>query len=335
LPALVADGSGRLWAAVAVPLNEGRGIYVTESADGMQSLSDPVAVFEAAPAGWGRVGPPRLALDQSGRLHLLWQRQTADGQGISLHASESLDGVTWSAATRVAENVGAWYTVVAARDGSVHRFWSAPQGGRQGLQHSYLINREAGWSRATALAGGEQPVEALADLAGQLHLLTLAEGAVTRRVWAGERWQVAERQALLPATESGEVAAVAGRNAQALWLAFPGAQESADAASAPGGVALVRHLLEPRDPLPGPAAVAARVAVPVSADLPPTPSPDTPAPTATPPPATPALDLTGVPLSPESAETNVTRPLLIGLALIPAVVVTGVTVAVILRRRAP
>jgi hypothetical protein len=63
----------------AVPLNEGRGIYLTWSSDRGDSWSSPVRVFDAETAGWETVDQPRLAFDEDGALHTVFTRYSLPG----------------------------------------------------------------------------------------------------------------------------------------------------------------------------------------------------------------------------------------------------------------
>jgi len=81
-PVIVADLVGTLHVVYAVPLNEGRGIYYTRSADGGETWSEAQVVFDAAAAGWAMVDHPSLAVDQQGTLHVAWVRAPLPGSGL-------------------------------------------------------------------------------------------------------------------------------------------------------------------------------------------------------------------------------------------------------------
>jgi hypothetical protein len=71
-PQIAQDYSGRIFILYAVPLNEGRGLYLAYSEDGGENWSAPTLVFDAAAAGWEMVDHPTLAVDLSGALHAAW-----------------------------------------------------------------------------------------------------------------------------------------------------------------------------------------------------------------------------------------------------------------------
>ena len=71
---VVADGAGRIFTAYVVPVNEERGIYITQSNDNGSAWSAPVRVFDAVEAGWERIEQPKIVLDSRGVLHLVFVR---------------------------------------------------------------------------------------------------------------------------------------------------------------------------------------------------------------------------------------------------------------------
>ncbi len=100
-PNIVADPRGELlYAVYSVPYNEKRGVYFVKSTDGRTAWSDPVAVVDAAAAGWDGVSDSQLALDPTtNALHATWLRTNLrDESNNALYYARSVDGgQTWSA----------------------------------------------------------------------------------------------------------------------------------------------------------------------------------------------------------------------------------------------
>ena len=87
-PDIVIDGTGKIVVVYAIPLNEGRGIYIVQSTDSGKSWSAPVRVFDAASARWEKTGDPKINLSADGVLHLVFSRNSVrTGQPVGLYYS--------------------------------------------------------------------------------------------------------------------------------------------------------------------------------------------------------------------------------------------------------
>lgn len=319
-PSLVVDRAGRLWLAFTIAVNEQRGIYVASSDDGGATWSAPVFVFDGAAAGWERVDAPQLAVGAGGDLHLLWSRGATnpDLPALELRYSRSSDGVVWSGALRVVDGAIGWRALLAVGEQVVHRFWVAAQGNRPQLAHAVSLDGGLNWSSTNTVAGTALPLGASADAAGQVHLVTYENGALTRRIWQDGRWGVAEAQAT--AAELVRAPLALAGSGDALWAASASAADDETSAV----VRLWRLGVALPDQLPTPLPT-----------LTPTPTPDVgtptppPLPSATPTfpvaPPTPGLTVPGLPTD---------SPIgLIALASIPAVLIVALSLATVLRRR--
>ena len=83
-PNILVDDSGTICVAYAVPINEGRGIYITQSKDGGETWSSPVQVFNGVSAGWQIVDQPQLTQTTDGNLHALWLHRALPGNNGTL-----------------------------------------------------------------------------------------------------------------------------------------------------------------------------------------------------------------------------------------------------------
>src|SRR6266498_2623247 len=181
-PDSIVDGSGRIVTAYAVPLNEGRGIYVVQSTDNGSSWSTPIQIFDAASAGWERIDHPKLSLNSDGTLHLIFIRQTIRaGQATGLYYSQSVDGgVTWSTPQALSQADVQWADIASYRDKTVHVVWQE----YDGLVFANLseVSQDGGktWDKQKTITGvnAEATVVALAsDGHGLLHFIQLVKKA--------------------------------------------------------------------------------------------------------------------------------------------------------------
>ncbi|MDL1909455.1 hypothetical protein FBQ81_01995 [Chloroflexi bacterium CFX6] len=122
---VVVDGAGRIFTVYVVPVNEERGIYITQSRDNGSTWSVPVRVFDAVEAGWERIEQPKIVLDSRGVLHLVFVRAAIRlGQPEGLYYSRSEDGgFTWSDAQLLTEGRIQWVEAASYGEQTVHVVW--------------------------------------------------------------------------------------------------------------------------------------------------------------------------------------------------------------------
>jgi hypothetical protein len=183
-PQLLIEQNGRLYVFYAVPLNEGRGIYLTWSTDRGEHWSSPVRIFDAETAGWEMVDRPRLAVDETGNLHAVFTRYSLPGgRGpLGLYYSRSTDkGETWSKGEQVVEKPVLWSRIVSAGDRGLHRAWMEIDAGRRQIMHQYSLDGGSTWTRSeivSSYAGDSGHPELMVDSANRLHLLQVAQDIV-------------------------------------------------------------------------------------------------------------------------------------------------------------
>lgn len=206
-PDVLVDGAGKIYVVYAVPLNEGRGVYLVSSPDGGESWSEPQRVFDAVAAGWMMVDAPRLAAGEGGSLHLLWARYAFPGDPApqALFYTRSSDGgASWEAPQAVVDKPAVWSEVVGLAGGVVHRLWQEASGSGITLWHE--VSRDGGltWDRTSPVSvfGEALHLPGLAwDPAGRLHLLQIvargqADFNLQHWSWDGERWSVDQNLSL-------------------------------------------------------------------------------------------------------------------------------------------
>ncbi|MGD2158851.1 MAG: sialidase family protein [Anaerolineales bacterium] len=199
-PDIVVGSQGAIYIVYAVPVNEGRGIYLTHSDDYGETWSEPIQIFDGASTSWAMLDQPRLALTSAGDLHLLWTHynlRSGEAEPVALSYVRSQDGgKAWSESETVTESSVVWARVLSTVNGSVYRFWQEGNVGRFSLEHERSLDNGATWERAEQIAflGDTIATPTLSkDLAGNFHLLQLiTQGpddlSLQHRVWDGERW---------------------------------------------------------------------------------------------------------------------------------------------------
>lgn len=147
---MVDNQNGVISVVYSIPLNEERGIYLTQSEDEGETWSSPVQVFDGVAAGWEMVGQPQLTLTRSGTFHLLWsQRSQPGGVGpLSLVYARSDDmGQTWSSPEVVSNEPAVWSQIIGQGNRMLHRAWLVDDGGRVELFHQYSEDDGQTWQQ--------------------------------------------------------------------------------------------------------------------------------------------------------------------------------------------
>lgn len=329
--------AGRFTVAYALPINEGRGIYVTHATDEGETWSEPLLAVDATAADWPLVDHPRLAVTLYDRLHLLFRRGAFDSDAQALYYVRSKDGgQTWSDPEQVQTGTGQegsviWHAIVGIGERVVHRVWQTQESGRTTLWHQVSVDDGLTWSRAATVSGGLAagaaggPAALTVDANGRLHLLQTVGATLQNWTWDGERW-VADDESVALDEETTTTALAAALSPDGPLTAVFAARPVAGAADTLFYTrGAVEPLTEPPPPLP---------------TLTPTPPP-TPAPTATPlPQPTPTVafpvDRDGGPASQLGLPGSVATPFQIALGVLPALLIVAISFAVgvrIVRKR--
>ena len=201
--ALIGDDNGTFHVLFAVPLNEGRGVYYTRSADLGSSWSEPVVVVDLTrpPAGhgaWPQVDHTAFAVDGAGTLHAVFVEGSADGPfpPRALWTARSTDGgESWTDPFLIAEGATG-YPRLAAEGARIMIVW-------QDLARGTLSTRSSAdyghtWSYQRAVPGFRSASEAgavglLRGGAEAIVLVGMAHDLVNGTVlqassWDGSRW---------------------------------------------------------------------------------------------------------------------------------------------------
>ncbi len=177
----------------------GENIFYRQSRDGGQSWTPELAISHAEPSN-SASDYPRIAVDQSGRLHVAWtQFELPHGWPPSgaFYSQSSDGGKNWTPPLQVAgENFGL-INVATTEKGAVHLVWNATVG-LGDRKHQWSDNGGQSWSSPQRITeqikGGFTGYSAMAfDSAGVLHLVTSVSGKgrtedVYYLAWNGKTW---------------------------------------------------------------------------------------------------------------------------------------------------
>ena len=150
-PCLQVDLNGKIYVIYSVPVNEGRGIYLTRSEDGGRTWQAPKRVFDSALEGWEMVDQPQLAIGETGILHALWKRYTLASRSpvtLSLLYSHSTDGgVHWSDPEVVTDKPVEWIGIAESGGRIVHRLWQEYENSQTIVWDEQTLDNGQTWYR--------------------------------------------------------------------------------------------------------------------------------------------------------------------------------------------
>ena len=208
-PDITLDSNGDIWVVFAIPINEGRGIYLLRSTDQGQNWSQPVMVFNAEIVEWEIVDQPQLAISPSGRLHILWRRLNINPNGdllpLELYYAFSDDaGKTWNGLTRVSTSSPLAANIVAGSESGLFRTWVIESDGRPTLFFEHSGDDGLTWSSPARVSPGSKETVQHGLVAGQnnsVSLVQMQEGNLSvsgehsfllqHFFWQGQRWSLA------------------------------------------------------------------------------------------------------------------------------------------------
>ncbi len=148
-PAVAIGRDGVVHVVFAVPVNEGRGIYYTNSLDGGETWSEPVKIADGAGAGWASVDHPVVVAAGDGTIHVAWSVLPPPGSvsdGAVYYARSENRGESWSEPYEAASGAVDWPSLATAGALEVHLVWSETNG-RMAYQHRWSMDGGQNWSR--------------------------------------------------------------------------------------------------------------------------------------------------------------------------------------------
>ena len=198
-PDIIVDTTGIIYVAYAVPVNEGRGIYLVKSQDEGKSWSGPVRVYNGIAAVWEMVDQPQISSTSDGHLYLLWKKYslTSQNNALALYYAHSLNGgQSWSDATAIVEKPVVWSRIVGVGAQTVHRMWQEINSGRRIFWHQISNDNGITWNRPVSLASFNDllgPASLSLDPISRLNLNQFSYDTEDNLIlqhwlWEDERW---------------------------------------------------------------------------------------------------------------------------------------------------
>lgn len=179
-PSIMVDSNGVIVVVYAVPINEGRGIYLTKSSDGGLTWSEPVKILDGATLRIEMMNDPQLSIGSDLQYHLLWKQYRLNGnrsQPVELYYSRSTDqGRTWVEISQISNLPVFWSQILVSANGTLHRFWQELNNDQVEVWHEYSFTSGQSWKRVKpfSLFGEKIGQPAVAeDSSGRIHLLQI------------------------------------------------------------------------------------------------------------------------------------------------------------------
>jgi hypothetical protein len=201
-PFILAGNAGTIFVAYAIPLNEDRGIYLTQSNDNGGSWSQPVQIFNGVTAGSQMVDQPKLAITADGVIHVLWNQSSVIGDNNSprLYYSRSLDGgKTWADPAIVVDGATKWDQILGFGD-LAQRIWQANDNDQSILWLQISTDGGLNWSQPASFSnfGGNLFLpDLIGDNIRQPNLFFIAndqsgDQVLKNLMWDGKGWSAQE-----------------------------------------------------------------------------------------------------------------------------------------------
>jgi hypothetical protein len=198
-PFLTVDGTGKIIIVYAIPINEGRGIYLTTSTDIGQTWSEPEKIVDAVVADWEMVDQPQIDISADGRLGVIWKvfRVIGDSSPLGVYYAQSENnGQSWSQPTTVVEGQVLWNAIFSTSDTAVHLVWQEKTFAGFVLRQQISIDGGRSWSRRATIAvlgTSQAPASLVKGTGDHFHLISIVKESLNRIVlkdwiWRGNSW---------------------------------------------------------------------------------------------------------------------------------------------------
>jgi hypothetical protein len=207
-PNLALGPKGELYAAYGIPLNEGRGIYITHSSDQGNTWSSPISVFTASDkdqitqASLPMFSDVRLVVGQKGMLHIVWALAGLPPENTSMgiyYANSTDGGEKWSAPAEIVNSAASQPQLIQSSD-QLHLFWNKASNKGNQLYQQWSLDSGKTWSEAKRVSGLQEVSPhfgLVTDDKGALILFSLEKTdsgsvAMVSTQWNGETWNTPE-----------------------------------------------------------------------------------------------------------------------------------------------
>jgi hypothetical protein len=200
---IVIGKSGDISIAYSIPFNEERGIYFTQSSDGMQTWSESARIFNAAIAKWDMVDQPILSSTESEHFQVIWTRYTlpigSESKGLYYSHSED-NGKTWTEPEVIVDKPTSWSKIISVNDHLVHRLWQENTSGNPVIKDQNSQDGGLTWNSAleiSSLGNISGLINVSSTFSGELLLEQIIEQSSGNFVlqnwkWAEDHWTVEE-----------------------------------------------------------------------------------------------------------------------------------------------
>ncbi len=219
---------GRVLAFYAIPFNEKRGIYLTQSLDNGARWDTPTIIADVRALNCEGADQLAVGNDAGGYIHLVFSCTTQPGGvgPVEFYGMRSIDGgTTWSQPQLISDKAVAWSRVLAMGESRVYRVWIETTRQADKLWFSTSKDRGVSWDAAGNFFTSETPIryiDLVADQNGGMHLLMArSQDSVNNppRVeylhWNGSAWERGQTLQInhsILSTMDGLSAAISGGN---------------------------------------------------------------------------------------------------------------------------
>jgi hypothetical protein len=223
-PEILLDSEENIIISFAIPLNEGRGIYLIRSMDNGRTWSDPIQIADAYSLGWEMVDHPKMVRTENGDLLMIWMVYALlpDPEPVSLFSARSQDdGLSWSDIEMVYEGGIVWSDIIRADENTIHRFWQE-NNRTERLMHQISSDGGSNWAAPENISAANENILSIAtyrDESGRVHLFQLTRDShgnhrLHHWTWDGSRWQANDRLDIGTSfiAQPGTLAAIITRN---------------------------------------------------------------------------------------------------------------------------
>ncbi len=178
-PNLALGPKGELYAVYGIPLNEGRGIYLTRSDDQGNTWSSPIPIFTAADkdqmtqANLPMFSDVKLIVDQNGMLHVIWVLAGLPPENMSLgiyYSSSTDGGKHWTTPVEIVNTAASQPQLIQTSD-QLQLFWNKTTNQGNELYQQWSLDNGKSWSKAVRVSG-------LQEVSSHFGLVTDGKGAL-------------------------------------------------------------------------------------------------------------------------------------------------------------
>jgi hypothetical protein len=200
-PKLIQIGESIL-AFFAVPFNENRGIYSSQSLDDGSSWSAPVRIADIHNLKCTGANQLSVGNDLNGYIHLVFSCLTQPGGigSVELFGIRSTDaGISWSEPVSITNKSVTWARVVTIDNDQVVRLWNETDRQADKLWFSLSKDRGSSWETPGNFFTSETPIrdiDLVVDQSGGMHLLLSRSQTSTSNLtqieyvrWSGNAWE--------------------------------------------------------------------------------------------------------------------------------------------------